>query len=80
LHNELEQDASLDASTSDMLRSTMTDIEGVLERPDSAPPAAGEPETMTGRLREATWELEESHPRLTSTLGQLIEALTAIFK
>ena len=73
LHEELEQGGNVDDGTAGHLRTVLTDIEDALEK--SSPPADDEPHTFAERLKEATWHLEESHPRLTNTVSQLIDVL-----
>ena len=78
LHRELEHGQPLDDKTRQMLRTVLHDINEVLDEPPGEP--TEEHQSLIDRLKEATWELEESHPKLTSRVGDLVEGLAAIFR
>lgn len=71
LHEELEQADSLDPGSRELLREVMGDIREALDRPQTSESAS-----LLDRLREATGEFEESHPRLTAAVGRVADALS----
>jgi hypothetical protein len=79
VHAELEHGQPLDDETRRLLGTVLADIQGVLARP-VPPPSSAEHAGLVQRLRASTGHLEDSHPRLTATVTQLIDALSAIFK
>lgn len=78
LHAQLERGPELDDQTRALLVAVLEDIRALQERTELAKPA--EHHSLAEQLREATWELEETHPKLTTAAAQLIEALTSPFQ
>jgi hypothetical protein len=74
LHHELEHGPAIDDRTASLLRTVLADIEKLIS-PPAPPPAPEQHHSVAERLRETTWQLEETHPRLTSVIGQLLDAL-----
>lgn len=76
LHDELEETPQVDDNIRELLHNVMQDIQDVLEA------QAGQPTTqqqsLVDRLEEATTHFEVSHPRLTATVGRLINALSSM--
>jgi hypothetical protein len=79
VHAELEHGEPVDDETRDMLRTVMSDILTALEQP-AAERAAEHHQSLGQRLKQATWKLESSHPRLTSIVSELVEDLGRIFQ
>ena len=84
LHTELEHGPPVDDDTRALLRTILDDINRLLQTPGASPTPESTPEhdhdTIIGRLKDATWELEESHPKLTTAASQLAEAIGRIFQ
>ena len=78
LHEELEHGPPIDDRTRSLLGTVLADINVALESTRTGEPR--EHHSLVERLREGSGHLEESHPRLTATIGQLVDALTSIFK
>ena len=78
LHGELQSGPEVSEETRGLLQAIMDDIRRMLETAEGVPPS--EHQSLVDRLRGATWSLEESHPRLTTAVGQLIDALTRPFQ
>ncbi|WP_162006567.1 DUF4404 family protein [Roseimaritima sediminicola] len=71
LHRELEAAEPLDASQEAQLQQTLHEIQ---ERLGSDAEESG----LVRRLRESARHFEETHPRLTHTIGSLADALAQI--
>jgi hypothetical protein len=67
LHNELSEVGEVDADLERLLADIRSDIEVVMER-------SGQ-HTLGDRLGEAVERFEESHPRLASAMGAVIDQL-----
>lgn len=78
LHAELEQTDSVGADSRELLRDVMDEIRGVLERAGDEPHGADQHESLLERLRESAREFEESHPRLATTVGRVVDALASM--
>ncbi len=76
LHRELEQTQSLDADSRERLRHLMKEIQSVLDESGDVP--AHRYESLAKRLRETVDHFEDAHPRLTLTIGQVLDNLAAI--
>jgi chromosome segregation ATPase len=76
IRDELKQTPTDDKRERKILGDLIDDIEGLLERSkdDSMQPE----ESMLGRLEEAIEDLETDHPTLTSTLSNLLTALSNV--
>jgi hypothetical protein len=73
LHRDLQQLESPDATERHLLQQIQTDIQAVLAHSESHGPP---PYTQLGeRLQEGIEQLENSHPRLTLLMGQIVEML-----
>jgi hypothetical protein len=74
LHEELARGRPIDPEVRHLLVDVVRDIEATLE------PSEEESEhtldSLVARLREATQHFEESHPSLTSAVGQVADALS----
>lgn len=70
VHQQLSEADHLDPDDVERLRSTMTEIQSVLER-------QGEPEeeSLSDRVAHSAKRFEESHPVLTDTLGRIADIL-----
>jgi len=79
VHDELEQGEPVDGETRELLRTVLGDITSAIERPPETP-SAPEHQSLAGRLKDATWRVESSHPRLTSVVSELVDDLTRIFQ
>ena len=73
LHEDLASTPELNPQTVSQLREVMADIENLLD--DSG---NGQHETLAARLAEAKANFENSHPRITATVGQLADALSGM--
>ena len=60
-------------STRRSLEELVRDLERVIERRPGAPPEGGE--GLRDRLTDAVRRLEASHPVLSTTLGNVVDAL-----
>jgi ElaB/YqjD/DUF883 family membrane-anchored ribosome-binding protein len=76
LHGELQQTKAVDASSRELLKHLMKDIQDVLD--DSSADSQKKYEPLTRRLQESVAHLEDSHPRLTLTIGRVLDNLAAI--
>jgi hypothetical protein len=74
LRAELAQAHELDAPTREALRALADEVETLLDTPVSQV-AERPPDTLRERLTDRLRELEATHPRLSSTLGNLIDTL-----
>ncbi len=78
LHCELESGPELHEETRELLQTIVDDARRMLTRAERAEPA--EHHSLAERLREVSWNAEQSHPRLTTAVSQLIDALTKPFQ
>ena len=76
LHAELARTDSVDPDARAALEAVLTDLQGLLARSE----AEGRPEhaSLAERLSLAGRHFEESHPKLTTTVGRVIDALAAL--
>ncbi len=74
LHAELSNTDSLDADTQTLLGTVVQDIHAVL----GDEPQDDSPQGLVNRLKDATDEFEDEHPKLTEAVGQVIEALSRL--
>jgi hypothetical protein len=74
VHNELLAAGSADAATRDRLQHLADDIRATVERASKLP-AADEYRGLRDRLAQAAVGFEVSHPKVTSTLENLIDTL-----
>jgi hypothetical protein len=73
LRSELTQAHDLDADAREVLRGLARELEGVLQ---GAHPSAGVIEPpLRDRLADRVWELEASHPKLSRTVGNIVDTL-----
>ena len=77
LHTELQQSDAVSEDAQALLHTLIDDIRDLLLRSEQAHP--DEPRTLIQRLEESTWQLEESHPTLTGTLGRIIDLMGRTF-
>ena len=68
VHRELADSENLDAAEVEQLRSTMSEIQSVLD-------ANQEPESLSERVGASAQRFETSHPKLTETLSNLVDIL-----
>ena len=69
VHHQLGQSDQLDPEEVEKLRATMDEIQSVLDRePDRS-------ETLSDRVSQSARRFEETHPRLTETLGRVADIL-----
>jgi predicted component of type VI protein secretion system len=73
LHADLAATPELNPETVSQLREVMADIENLLNESSST-----QHETLSARLKEAMADFENSHPRLTATVGQLADTLSGM--
>ena len=69
VHEQLAEADHLDPSDVEKLRTTMNEIQGVLERQGE------ENESLSERVAHSAQRFEESHPVLTDTLGRIADIL-----
>lgn len=70
LRSQLGQAHDLDAGTRDALQGLAREMEAALEQP-----APGAEQPLAGRLSDRLRELEVSHPKLSATIGNLVDTL-----
>ena len=75
LERELEALDTLDEATRARLEETKRDIQAALEKNE---PAEVEHESFIERLNDAAQDFETSHPRLTVTIGRIVDALAQL--
>ena len=80
LHEELAAHPDLDGETAGLLRDVLADITALLEqrRTGGEQGQAGPDESLSGRLQSATSDLQTMHPRLTTAVAQLADALSGM--
>ena len=72
LHRELTAAENVDADSRALLQQLMQDIEDLAAGDDTP---AERVESTTGQLESATLKFESEHPKLSMTLGEIIDAL-----
>ena len=72
LHKELSAAESVDADSRALLQQLIEDIEDLADG-DETP--AERVESATGQLQSATLKFESEHPKLSMTLGEIMDAL-----
>lgn len=73
LRSELGKAHDLSADTRDMLLRLAHEVEAALESPQADSPVVTH--QLRDRLADRVRELEASHPRLSTTLGNLVDTL-----
>lgn len=76
LHQELEKATTVDEEVRQLLRSTMQDIQTVLD--ETGAPQVAQHRPLINRLKEATVAFEVSHPDLTAAVGRVIDTLSSM--
>lgn len=76
LHAELERTRSVDEESRQKLQHLMNDIQAILDTSGEVP--AHHYESLGDRLRESLEHFEDSHPRLTLSIGKVLDNLAAI--
>lgn len=71
LHAELEQTQSIDPATRELLEHLRKDIQAALQDPSPASPRRYN--ALSQRLTAALKQLEEAHPNLVLTIGQVLD-------
>ena len=74
LHDELARGDTLDDRSRQLLQSVHADIERVAATPSALP--ADEHPQVRGRLQEAIFSFQTSHPQLATNLEQTMNALS----
>ena len=69
VHRELSESEHLDAQEVEKLRTTMGEIQVVLDQ------QSDQPASLSDRVSSSAKRFEESHPRLTETLGRVADIL-----
>ena len=69
VHQELAQSEDLDPDDVEKLRATIVQIESVLQA------QSAEQDTLSHHVTHAAENFEQSHPRLTQTLGRIADML-----
>jgi hypothetical protein len=75
LQAKLTDVESLDPSVADRLRTALADVRAALDRPESPQAAAQRSPRLVERLADAALRLEESHPTLSTGIGNLAGVL-----
>ena len=91
LEDELHRLPEIDQQANELLQEAVQEIQAVLHarqhggsppgeweqetEPGDAEPASEDSDSLTGRLRQAALQFEESHPNLTGILSRLIDGL-----
>lgn len=73
LRTQLAAAHDLDEPTREALHALALELEGALDAPAAS--AARAPRTLRARAADRLRELEASHPRLSTTLGNIIDTL-----
>ena len=71
LHESLQEADSLDDKSRALLDQIEDDIRKLMSDQGKEP----EGETLLDRVKEAVQDFEEEHPKLTETVGQVMDAL-----
>lgn len=74
MHKELSGEVSVDGETREKLRALGADIERLL----SGDSAGAEVHRISSGLREMVEQFEASHPKLTSTMSHVADALSSL--
>ena len=74
LQRELEHTEEIEDTTRELLQSLMGDIQKVLE--GTSGQSSPQHRSLIERLKDATEHFEDAHPRLTTAVGGVIEALS----
>jgi len=74
LHSELASTEAVDDRSRELLGEVLGDIQTLLDR--SGPDRDQEPEGLGERLRDATRQFEETHPKLAAAVGRVVNALS----
>ena len=74
LHSELASTEAVDDRSRELLGEVLGDIQTLLDR--SGPDQDQEPEGLVERLRDATRQFEETHPKLAAAVGRVVNALS----
>jgi uncharacterized protein involved in exopolysaccharide biosynthesis len=75
LRSELTQPHDLDEPTRRTLHELAQELERALDRPPGTAPAPAPVLALRERLADRVRELEASHPRLATTLGNIVDTL-----
>lgn len=75
LHAELEQTQPMDPETRQLLEHLMKDIQSALQDPTASPHRYS---ALSQRLTDAVKRLEESHPNLVMSIGQVLDHLANV--
>jgi hypothetical protein len=73
LRSELAKTHDLDADVREGLHSLAREVEAVLQAPPTGPRAVEPP--LRDRLADRVRELEASHPKLSRTVGNIVDTL-----
>jgi hypothetical protein len=73
LRSELAHEHDLDADAREVLHTLAREVEAVLQSPPPGSPVV-EP-TLRDRLADRVRELEVSHPKLSRTVGNIVDTL-----
>lgn len=76
LHNELKDTEYVDDNERDLLDAVKDDIKKLIGRLDDEDPRGSG--RLVERLKEAIFNFEDSHPSLSSSLKQIVDALSSI--
>lgn len=68
VHRELSETDQLDPTEVEQLRATMNEIQQVLDANDQA-------NSLSERVRESADRFENTHPKLTQTLSNIVDIL-----
>jgi len=72
LHKELHSTDSVDEGSRELLQQLMKDIEAISSDADSP---REHRDSTTSQLEEAALKFESEHPKLSMTLGEIMDAL-----
>jgi len=77
LHEQLENGGPVQGETRDLLKKSLAEIQGALDRAGAgeAPSSEDDP-TLLDQLRGMTEEFEEEHPTLAAAIGRVADALS----
>ncbi len=68
VHRELSETDQLDPAAVEQLRATMSEIQHALDESKQSP-------SLSDRVRESAERFENSHPKLTETLSNIVDIL-----